>query len=213
MFLDLTGRPVVVVGAGRVAERKTETLISYGAQVTVIGPEATSRIQDLAASGQITWHDRPYRKGDLRGTWLVIASTDRDEINRLVVEEAKELGLLFNVVDDPENCNFIVPAVVRRGKLQIAVSTSGASPALAKRIRQRLEETFTEEYGCLVDVLGELRPLVLKKIQDPQLRKEFFESLIDSDLLTLCRDGRQQEALEMAKQELREVAREEGVVS
>ncbi len=144
LFLDLTREPVVVVGAGVVATRKIRALLAAGAKVTIIGPSATSAIQRMQ---NIRWLRRPYRQGDLRGARLVIAATNDLVVNQRVCGEAKRRRLLVNCVAPPSAGNFIVPASVRRGRLQIAISTGGTSPTLAKQVRQELEVYFRRRYA------------------------------------------------------------------
>jgi precorrin-2 dehydrogenase/sirohydrochlorin ferrochelatase len=147
VFLDLAGEPVVVVGAGAVAERKIAALLESGARVTVIAPKATPRLLALAEGGEVRLLARPYGPGDLAGCRLAYVATDDPEVSRAVRAEATALGVWLNVADQPELCGFIAPAVVRRGDLTLAVSTGGASPALARWIRERLEADFGPEYG------------------------------------------------------------------
>lgn len=156
-FLNLKGLPCLVVGGGKVAERKAKSLLSCAAVVKVVSPRLTPALQELAAGGQIEYLPREFRPSDLEGVFLVIAATDSKEVNREVAREARSRNLLVNVVNDPQSGNFYVPAAVRRGPLQIAVSTSGRSPLLARRIRERLEGEFGPAYGCLAEFLGEIR--------------------------------------------------------
>jgi precorrin-2 dehydrogenase / sirohydrochlorin ferrochelatase len=183
VYLDLVDRPCVVIGGGRVAERKVETLLKYGADVTVISPEVTPAIEEFVEADRVIVERRGYVRGDLTGAFVVICATDSEEINRAVYSEAEECGVLVNVVDVPPLCNFIVPSIVRRGGLQIAISTGGAAPAVAKRVRKRLQEEFGEEWGPYVALLGEVRALAMSEIDDDAERKAFFERVADSDLL------------------------------
>ena len=183
VYLDLTGRPCVVVGGGRVAERKVATLLKYGADVTVISPEVMPALEILVEQERIIVERRGYVRGDLAGAFVVICATDSEEINRAVYSEAEEHGVLVNVVDVPPLCNFIVPSIVKRGGLQIAISTGGAAPAVAKRVRKRLQEEFGEEWGPYVALLGEIRALAMSQIDDDAERKAFFERVADSDVL------------------------------
>ncbi|WP_245574442.1 precorrin-2 dehydrogenase/sirohydrochlorin ferrochelatase family protein [Desulfovirgula thermocuniculi] len=156
-LLNLKGRPCLVVGGGKVAERKTRSLLSCAAKVKLVSPRLTPGLQELAAGGQITYLQREFQPSDLEGVFLVVAATDSKEVNRRVAREALARNLLVNVVNDPQSGNFYVPATVRRGPLQIAVSTSGRSPLLARKIRERLEGEFGPAYGCLAEFLGEIR--------------------------------------------------------
>ncbi len=142
IYADLTGRTVLVVGGGIVAARKVKALLKRQIRVTVVAPEICPELQELTNDSDLVIHRRSYQKGDLAEHWLVIAATDDSELNQKVFAEAAEARIFCNVVDQPELCTFHVPAVVRQGLLQIAISTGGASPALAKRIRQELEKRF-----------------------------------------------------------------------
>ncbi len=184
----LTGlqqRRCVVVGGGNVAARKAAALQEAGAQVTLISPALGDDLQDAAAQEKIRWIARPYQDGDLEGAFLVIAATDDTEVNHAVYAEAEQRHILVNVVDDPEHSNFILPAQVRRGDLSITISTGGASPALARRLRERIESDFGAEYALLVQVLSELRPLLIQRFPPGEPRLQAALELIDSDLLTV----------------------------
>jgi len=162
VFLDIKDKLCVVVGGGKVAERKIFSLIEAGARVKVIAPEVLDSIRALAEEGKIELEEREYKKGDLEGARLVIAATNNQEVQKKVYEEAEERGIFCNVVDVPELCSFIVPSVVRRGPLCIAISTSGKAPAVAKRLRQMLESKFGEEYEAYLNLMGKIRELVLR---------------------------------------------------
>ena len=157
IFLKLTGRPCVVIGAGHLAESKIESLQAAAASITVIAPQASDRILDWAASGELTYHQRPYQQGDLTATFLVVAATNDPAVNRAVFAEATEKGVLCNAVDDPPFCDFYFPSVVRRGDLQIAISTAGASPALAQLLRKDLNAQLPLDLGDWLADLGNLR--------------------------------------------------------
>ncbi len=146
-FLDLHGRRCLVVGAGEIARQKTAGLLLSGAEVHVVAPEACAEIRQWAGNGRVRWSQRPYAAGDLDGAYLVITATGDPDVNEAVFAEAERRGVLCNSVDDPTHCHFQYPAVVRRGELQIAISTGGRSPALAQRLRAELEEQFGPEYG------------------------------------------------------------------
>lgn len=183
VYLDLTGRACVVVGGGRIAERKVDTLLRYGADVTVIAPEITPAMEAHVDEDRIIVERRGYVRGDLTGAFVVICATDSEEVNRAVYSEAEEMGVLVNVVDVPPLCNFIVPSIVKRGGLQIAISTGGAAPAVAKRVRRHLQEEYGEEWGAYIALLGEIRALAMSGIADDAERKAFFERVADSDVL------------------------------
>lgn len=188
VFLNLTGRACTVVGGGRVAERKVKGLIASGASVTVISPEVTPGLTDLHGQGALTWIKRPYRDGDLAGSFLVIAATDDTEAQGLVHDEADRRNLLLNVADVPDLCGFILPATVRRGDLAVSVSTGGKSPALARNLRQELEKKIGPEYRTLVDILGVLRPMV-QAAGRPQAENEaMFNKLLGRDIAGWIRE-------------------------
>lgn len=157
IFLKLTGRPCIVIGAGHLAESKIESLRAADARVTVIALSANQRIADLAANGEIVLHLRGYQSGDLAGAFLVVAATDDPAVNRAVFAEATATGVLCNAVDDPPFCDFYFPSVVRRGDLQVAISTAGNSPALAQQLRKELNEQLPLELGDWLADLGNLR--------------------------------------------------------
>ncbi len=180
--LDLEGRSCVVVGGGRVAERKVQGLLSCSAQVKVISPEMTEELLHLHAEGRIQWLDREYIHGDLRKAFLVIAATGNEETQKLVYEEAVTRNLLLNVADVPQRCNFILPATVRRGDLTISVSTSGKSPALARKLRMELEKRYGSEYKVLVNILGAIRPEVLASGLSQLDNENLFKKLLHDDM-------------------------------
>jgi precorrin-2 dehydrogenase/sirohydrochlorin ferrochelatase len=157
IFLKIAARPCIVIGAGNLAESKIESLRAAQARVTVIAPQAGPRIADLAGAGEIEWHQREYVKGDLMGQFLVVAATDNSTVNRAVYKEATEKNILCNAVDDPPFCDFYFPSVVRRGDLQIAISTAGASPALAQRLRKEINAQLPLDVGNWLTDLGNLR--------------------------------------------------------
>ena len=157
IFLKIAARPCIVIGAGHLAESKIESLRAAHAKVTVIAPEGTDRIAELAAEGEIEWHQREYAAGDLTGNFLVIAATNVPAVNRAVHHEATGKNILCNAVDDPPFCDFYFPSVVRRGDLQIAISTAGASPALAQKIRKDINAQLPLDAGDWLTDLGNLR--------------------------------------------------------
>ncbi|GAW93600.1 precorrin-2 dehydrogenase/sirohydrochlorin ferrochelatase family protein [Calderihabitans maritimus] len=189
VFFDLSRRPCLVVGGGKVAERKVRDLLRAGAAVTVISPQLTGGLEELARRGAIQYLARPYQAGDVEGYFLVVSATGDKSVNEQVARECHARDIPVNVVDAPALCTFIVPAVLRRGSLAIAVSTGGKSPYLAGKIKKKLEEEFGPEYAELTDLLGEVRDEVLKACQDPLKRKEVFRCLVESDLLELIKQG------------------------
>ena len=182
MMVNLAGRRCLVVGGGRVAERKVALLIECGASVEVVSPATTPKLAALASTGAIRLARRAVRSDDLPGAFLVFVATDDPEINRAVAAKAREAGGLVTVADAPESCGFLVPSVVRRGDLTISISTGGGSPALAKRIRQKLDEAIGPEYEAFLKALRELRTQAQKAIPDPAERQAIFRRAMDSEL-------------------------------
>lgn len=156
-FLELTGRRCLVVGGGPVAERRVDGLLAAGATVTVVSPTLTAALAALAAAGRITHEPRGYRPGDVAGFDLAFAATDTGDVNGAVAAEARRHGVWVNAADDPARCTFILPALVRRGDLTVAVATGGTSPALARAIRDELEAHLTAEYATLAEIAAEVR--------------------------------------------------------
>ncbi len=209
-FLDLRGRRCVVVGGGAVAERKVASLLRCGADVVVVSPAVTAGLRTWAGEGRLAVVPRPYRPGDLEGAWLAIAATGDAEVNRQVFAEAEDRGLLVNVVDDPAHCNFIVPAVMRRGGLVLAISTGGRSPALARRVREELEQIFPEEYGDQLEQLVSLRARLRQSISEPGRREEAWRRLMAAGLPALLREGKPAEVEKLVVQTLTALERGEG---
>ncbi len=183
IFIDLQGKKVIVVGGGTVAQRKIETLLEYGAAIHVIARQLTPTLNEYVEEGKMKLLGREFRESYLNGAFVVIAATDDPLMNRQISENAREKGLLVNAVDQPSDCNFIVPSILRRGDLLIAVSTSGKSPALAKKVRETLEKKFGSEYELLLILMGHLRKEILSRglSQDENMR--IFHDLVDSRLL------------------------------
>ncbi len=182
MMVDLTGRRCLVVGGGRVAERKVVLLLDCGAAVEVVSPVTTPKLTALAAAGTIRLARRAVRPDDLTGAFLIFVATDDPVVNHSVAVQAREAGGLVNVADAPEACTFQVPSAVRRGDLTIAISTGGGSPALAKRLRQRIEATIGPEYEAFLAALRELRALAREAVLDPVERRAVYRRALDSEL-------------------------------
>jgi len=190
IFTDIYGRSVIVIGGGRIAERKVAALLEAGGRVTVISPTFTDPLIRLGETGQIQLIKRSYREGDLEGAWLVIAATGDEQVNRTIHREAQTKQIFCNVVDVPDLCSFQVPAVIRRGSLQIAVSTGGLSPALARQIRLKLQDEYGEHYELFLAGLGELRFYYKQKYPGNQKRRaELLEGFINTDALDWLRRG------------------------
>jgi precorrin-2 dehydrogenase/sirohydrochlorin ferrochelatase len=179
-FLNLEGKKAVVIGGGKVAERKVLTLIRAGAKVTVVSPALTKRLLKEKEAKRIRHISRVYRKGDLEGSFLVIAATDSPEVNKKVAGDAP--GLL-NVVDVPSECNFIAPSVVQRGPLVFAISTGGTSPALAKTIRKEVEKSYGSVFAGYLAFVKSLRSRALREIYNKQARERFLKGLASGDIL------------------------------
>ena len=177
MFVKLAGRKCLVVGGGPIAERKVEGLLAYGATVVVVAPEATEEVARWSREGRLAWHARRFQSSDLEGVFLVIAATGDNLANEQAFREAEAAGILCNAVDEPEGCHFYYPAVVRRGPLQIAISTGGLSPALASRLRQELEEQFGLEYERWIEELGRMRQEAFARRANPQRRTRLLHRL------------------------------------
>ena len=177
MFLKLEGRSCLVVGAGNIAESKIRSLLVAGATVRVIAPHARKSVTDWARAGVILWDARPFEPRDLEGIFLVIAATASTELNALIFREAQGRQILCNAVDDPEHCDFYFPAVVRRGHLQLAVSTAGRSPALAQRLRRELESQFSPQYAGWLEELGNTRNHLFQTNPDPEKRRSLLHTL------------------------------------
>lgn len=186
MFMKLEGRRCLVVGAGKVGEPKIAGLIDTGARFHVVALEATAQVHAWAAAGKITLELRAFAEEDLDGTFMAIVATASRALNASIYREAQRRGVLCNVVDDPEYCDFYYPAVVRRGDLQIAISTNGQSPSLAQRLRQQLERQFGPGYEQWVAELGETRRLVLASDLDPQRKRELLHSLASREALKVA---------------------------
>lgn len=185
VFLNLKGKKAIVIGGGRVAERKILALLKTGADISVISPQITRRIQSEKQKGKIQHLCRQYRKGDLKRAFLVIAATDSPDINEKIFQDA---SCLVNVVDTPGLCNFIVPSVIKRGPLTIAISTSGVSPALSRSIRRELEKIYGPEFSEYLKVLRDIRTEAIKVIRDPEKRGEFLKTVASEKMMKMLRE-------------------------
>ena len=202
--LDLKDKRCVVVGGGGVAERKVRDLIACGAIVTVISPHITNGLNKLKNEKNLVHLKREYKKGDLKGAFLGFGATSSEDINSRVSTDAKKDRILINIVDSPSECDFIVPASINRGNLTISISTSGASPALARLIRCRLEKDYGSEYGKFLMIMEKLRHEVLKKVQDRANRKRIFEEMVKSDAVRLIKMGDKKGAVRRLKDLIKE---------
>jgi precorrin-2 dehydrogenase / sirohydrochlorin ferrochelatase len=197
--LRLKGRPCLVVGGGEVGLEKVEGLLACDGDVTLVAPEAEPALQELAREGSIRWERRSYEPADLEGKFLAIAATNDSEVNIGVFDDAERRAMLVNVVDVPPLCNFILPAIVRTGPLAIAISTAGASPALAKRMKREVSQLFGEEYARLAVLLNDVRGWAKATLPTYQDRKEFFEGIVngDPDPIELLRAGDEQAVVDL----------------
>ena len=203
--LRLSGRRCLVVGGGDVGLEKVEGLLACDGEVTLVAPEAVSQLADYAAEGSIQWERREFRDADLDGKFLAVAATNVTEVNIAVYEGAEARAMLCNVVDVPPLCNFILPAIVRNGPLAIAISTAGASPALAKRMKREIAESFGEPYARLAILLNEARGWAKATLPTYQDRKVFFEGIVNGDpdpveLIRADRDDEVRALIEAAKE-------------
>lgn len=206
VMLNLKGKRCIVVGGGEVACRKVKRLLECGAKVTVISPELVTELEEMKKEGKIIHFPREYQQGDVKDSFLVIGATQNKSVNKKVAREARKMGVVVNVVDSPFLCDFFVPSIFKKGKLTVSISTEGASPALAKRIREELEEIYGEEYGEFLDWMQQVRGKVIKKIKDQNRREEIFYRLVDSKVLDLFKKGKR----EKVREYLRQLVQEEG---
>lgn len=193
LYLNIADRKCIVVGGGQVALRKVKTLLEYSARVEVISPDLCASLTKLAEAGEINTVNREYQYGDLKDSRIVIAATDDSDVNLKVVKEARDRGIFINVVDCAEQSDFILPSYLRRGDITIAVSTSGRSPALARKIRTRLERDFGNEYESLAVLINEVRMEIRQ--QSIKVNSEDWQKALDMDLLTaLLKQGKREQA-------------------
>ncbi|MBC2695947.1 MAG: bifunctional precorrin-2 dehydrogenase/sirohydrochlorin ferrochelatase [Desulfobacteraceae bacterium] len=186
--LDIQNRKCLVVGGGSVSNRKVMTLLECGAVVTVVSPDVAEELLELVEKKMIELRRRPYESSDIDGMFLVIGATDNEELNWQINKDAERQNKLCNIADRPEACNFILPSIVNRGNLVIAISTSGKSPAFAKKMRQDLEKEFGEEYDEFLQLMGAIRKKALSEKHEPEAHKHLFEQLINRGLIDMVRN-------------------------
>ena len=186
--LDIQNRKCLVVGGGPVGTRKVMTLLECGAVVTVVSSDVAEELLELAEKKTIELKRRPYESSDIDGMFLVIGATDNEELNRQINKDAEHQNKLCNIADRPEVCNFILPSLVNRGNLVIAISTSGKSPAFARKMRQDLEKEFGEEYDEFLELMGAIRKKALSEKHEPEAHKQLFEQLINRGLVDMVRN-------------------------
>jgi precorrin-2 dehydrogenase/sirohydrochlorin ferrochelatase len=189
IYLDIKDRNCLVVGGGSVGTRKVETLLECGATVTVVSIDAADTLKRLSDRGVIQLNERAFQFDDLDNMFLVIGATDNEALNFKIHAAAGRRGVLCNIADRPEACNFILPSIVNRGDLIIAISTSGKSPAFAKKLRKQLEAQFGNEYAEFLDLMGAIRKKLLSKDHEPEAHKHLFEQLIERDLVQMLKNA------------------------
>jgi siroheme synthase-like protein len=194
VYIQMRDQSCVVIGGGKIAEGKVEGLLAVEAKVTLIAPDLTTRLRDLADQKKIAYLGRAYQPGDLIGAFMVICATDQAEINHQVWQEATANHQLVNVVDDTPRCNFIAPSILRQGDLTIAISTSGKAPALAVRLKERLRREIGPEYERFLELAGELREPLAHHVPDFETRKALWYELVDSEILDVLASGDEAQA-------------------
>ena len=194
IFLDIENRNALIIGGGNVCARKVETMLKYGARVTVLAPRVTDEIEKWAHDGEIQLLRKRYEEKDLEGANIVIASTDNEAVNTQIAEDCRRRRIPVNVVDVTHLCEFIVPAIVEKGSIQIAVSTGGSSPAVARTLKEDLQRFVGPEYDEVNRVLGTLRDGAKKALPTDLDRKKFFDGIIAGGVLDMLREGRRREA-------------------
>jgi siroheme synthase-like protein len=210
IYLDLNNRDVLVVGGGAIAEAKTQQLVEAGARVHLVSPTLTPRLAELVERGVVTYRAGRFSSLDLTGVSLVISATDDQQVNEEVAQLAASRNLLCNVVDQPALCNFITPALVTRGELQISVSTGGGSPSLTQRVKREIGEVIGEEYGELLELAAEMRAEAKRRIPDFERRRRVLHAFVESEAIELLRQGRRDEARSIARTLLDEAEAGEG---
>lgn len=206
VFLDIAGKPVVVVGGGEVALRKVEALLDAGAQVTVVSPALDPELEALVAERRLRHIPRGYSPGDLEGYVVAIVGTDDSSVNAAVAREGKQRRVWVNAVDDPANCDFIMPGIVRRGDIILAVSTSGNSPAMARKLREDLERFLSEEYALMLELAAQVRREL--RDRDILVEPEVWNAALDAEMMRLLSEGRREEAKQRLMRSLLEPAGE-----
>ena len=202
VFLDIAGKPVVVIGGGEVALRKVEVLLDAGAQVTVVSPQLHPGLEMLVAAGKVRHIPRQYEPGDVEGYTLAFVGTDDRSANAAVASEGKERGVWVNAVDDPPYCDFIMPGIVQRGDLVIAVSTSGRSPAMARKMREELTEFLTDEWVAMLELAAEVRAEL--KSRGIMVDSDTWNAALDNELRHLLKENRYDEAKQRLFRNLRQ---------
>lgn len=202
VFLDLKGKPVVVIGGGNIAHQKMENLVKVGADVTVISPDLNEPMAALKAEGRFRHIEREYEPGDLEGYNLAFVATDDRSVNATVADEGKARGVWVNAVDDPPYCDFIMPGIVQRGDLVLAISTGGRSPAMARKMREELAEFLTDEWVAMLELAAEVRAEL--RTRDIMVDSDTWNAALDDELRHLLKEGRYDEAKQRLLRSLRQ---------
>jgi len=189
IFIKLKNEKILVVGGGAVATRKVKTLINYSPQITIVSPSVSSKLKALILKYNLKYYKRNYKKSDLKDKKIIFVATNDEKLNKQISQDAQQSGILVNVVDNLEHCSFIVPSIIARGDLQIAISTSGISPLLTKTIRKKLEELFGSEYNTLLKLVRKYRSIIKKKFSDVKVRKIKLEKLLDPSIIKKIKNG------------------------
>jgi precorrin-2 dehydrogenase/sirohydrochlorin ferrochelatase len=209
IFVNLKEEKVLVIGGGKVAERKVRSLLRCHARVVVASPTLTTGLRQIVHNGRVTYRKKLFSPADLNGVRLVISATNDTAVNQKAVEESKKRGIFCNVVDIPDLCSFIVPSVIRRGDLTVAISTGGSSPALARKTREEIEQVVGPEFRVFLKILKKVRPLVQQEVPSANQRGRIYRELVNSRARELIRQGRHQDA----RDELRKILRKHSVSS
>lgn len=202
VYLDVRERPCLIIGGGQVAERKALSLLEAGADVTVVSPSLTSKLRELSGSGKIRHLLKTFEDKDLAGAFLVISATDSPEVNSAVGRLCRKKNILVNVAAPPEESCFIVPSVVERGDLMIAVSTGGASPSLSRKVRRELEDKYGPEYEVLLVKLAAVRKRLMEEVADETRRRDALQAIVESDVIELLKQNKTHDA----ERRIREIA-------
>lgn len=192
VYLNIENERCYVIGGGEVAERKVKSLLQRGARVIIISPDVTDELSNLVAGQKITHIKDSFQEKYLEEARLVIGATNDSKVNTEIYHAAQKKNILVNIVDSPAFCDFIVPSVVERGDLMIAISTSGKSPALAKKIRKEMEERYGKEYAEFLSIMGEVREKLLLTVKDQKKREKIFDNLVNSDIMSLLKEGKKE---------------------
>lgn len=189
IFIKLKNEKILVVGGGAVATRKVKTLINYSPQITIVSPSVSSKLKALILKYNLKYYKRNYKKSDLKDKKIIFVATNDEKLNKQISQDAQQSGILVNVVDNLEHCSFIVPSIIARGDLQIAISTSGISPLLTKTIRIKLEKLFGSEYNTLLKLIRKYRSIIKKKFNDVKVRKIKLEKLLHPSIIKKIKNG------------------------